>query len=367
MVSQQFVLAGGNNITLSESINAQSATVTISAFNQSVQTQNLIDLTLAGNTSGTLALMSSGTVTIAGGNNITLSQAGNAITISAGNTGLGNTFSAGISTIGNTAGNSGTVSDQLVIAGGSNITLSQSINAGSATVTISVPSGAAPTLSMWQNMARTFGGNDPRGAFSNGFMSVCDLDPKNGLFPGNMTVSTAYLAISASTNLSIGFSNHSGTLKLGVYTRNASTLSLLNSVSTTWGIVGGPYAASLVSGIRWVTIHSSLWSAAPTFSNTDYYLGYVLNTTGVGAGYSFIGDFYFGGATNQPIIRSGTFGVSQAAGISTAGWEPFCGNSQSSIANTAALPASIQLSELTKSDIYLQFPYVVFMNLSSNF
>ena len=367
MASQQFVLAGGNNITLSESINANSATVTISAFNQSAQTQNLIDITLSGNTSGTLALMSSGTVTLAGGNNITLSQAGNAITISAGNTGLGDTFSAGISTIGNTSGVSGTVSNQIVLAGGSNITLSQSVNAGSATVTISGPSGAAPILSMWQNMARTFVGNDPRGAFSNGFMSVCDLDPKNGLFPGNMTVSTVYLAVSVSTGVQIAVSNHSGTLKLGIYTRNASTLSILNSVSTTWAIVGGASASASVAGIRWITIHSSLWSAAPILSNTDYYLGCVMNTTGVGASYSFIGDFYFGGATNQPLIRSGTFGISQSVGIATAGWEPFCGNSQSSIAGASALPASIQLSELTKSDSYLQFPHVVFMNISSNF
>src|SRR6476659_3606287 len=50
---------------------------------QSVQTQNLYNVTLAGNTAGVLAQISSGTMTLAGGNNITLSQAGNAVTISA--------------------------------------------------------------------------------------------------------------------------------------------------------------------------------------------------------------------------------------------------------------------------------------------
>lgn len=71
----EFILVGGNNITLSQSINANAGTITISAF-------NAFDMTLAGNTSGALALISSGTLTLAGGNSITLSQVGNAVTIS---------------------------------------------------------------------------------------------------------------------------------------------------------------------------------------------------------------------------------------------------------------------------------------------
>jgi len=49
---------------------------------QTVQTQNLVDMSLSGNTAGVMALISSGTLTLAGGNNITLSQNGNAVTIS---------------------------------------------------------------------------------------------------------------------------------------------------------------------------------------------------------------------------------------------------------------------------------------------
>src|SRR5947207_2229744 len=73
--------AGGQNVTLSQ--NGQA--ITISAAPQSVQTQNMADITLAGNTAGTLALVSSGTLTLAGGNNIVLSQNGNVVTISASN------------------------------------------------------------------------------------------------------------------------------------------------------------------------------------------------------------------------------------------------------------------------------------------
>jgi len=48
-VNAQLVLAGGNNITLSGSVNGQSATVTVSAFNQSNQTEGFYAV---GNTTG---------------------------------------------------------------------------------------------------------------------------------------------------------------------------------------------------------------------------------------------------------------------------------------------------------------------------
>ena len=84
--SPQLILAGGNNVTLSQSINGSSATITVSAANQSVQTQNLVDVSLSGNTAGALALISSGTLILAGGNNVTLSQNGQSVTISGVNT-----------------------------------------------------------------------------------------------------------------------------------------------------------------------------------------------------------------------------------------------------------------------------------------
>jgi hypothetical protein len=67
------VLAGGNNITLSQ--NGSAITIVGGAGGG-------VDVQIGGNTSGTTALVSTGTLTLAGGNNITLSQNGNAITIS---------------------------------------------------------------------------------------------------------------------------------------------------------------------------------------------------------------------------------------------------------------------------------------------
>jgi hypothetical protein len=177
------LFTGSNMITVKSSGVGQ--TIILDAT-QSVQTQNLMDLTLSGNTSGALALVSSGTLTLAGGNNITLSQAGNAITISgaaaggaqtaisgiaASNTtytsgsvtfsGVGggvtvnsNTgqrvdisvatpvnFSAGVSTGGNTAGATGITGTNVVFVGTNGITLSQTTGANGATISISGGAG----------------------------------------------------------------------------------------------------------------------------------------------------------------------------------------------------------------------------------
>jgi hypothetical protein len=124
---------------------------------QSVQTQSRFNLTLSGNTAGAMAQVSSGTLTLAGGNNITLSQNGNAVTISAPNLGAGNAFYGGISNIGNTSGTSGTVSQQLVLAGGNNVTLSQSTNGNSATVTISAGAGGGGFSAGMSTAGETWG------------------------------------------------------------------------------------------------------------------------------------------------------------------------------------------------------------------
>lgn len=70
----------------------------------------------------------------------TLNSNGLALSVAAGG---GAAFSGGVSTGGNTLGSTGTVSNQIVFAGGNNITLSQSTGAGGATVTISGANTAA--------------------------------------------------------------------------------------------------------------------------------------------------------------------------------------------------------------------------------
>ena len=197
-VAGRVVFAGGNNITLSGSTAGASESITISAASQTVQTQNLHNVTLSRATPQARSPRSrSGTMTLAGGNNITLSQAGNAVTISGPNvagaqtgissiaasnttytsgqvefTGSGivtirssagqrvvvdasqsvqtqGQFSAGISNLGNTAGDSGVTGTRMVLVGSNAITLSQTTGANGNTVTIDAPatsslSGVAP-------------------------------------------------------------------------------------------------------------------------------------------------------------------------------------------------------------------------------
>ena len=99
----------GGGVTVSSNT-GQRVDISVAApVAQTVQTQNVVDVTLSGNTAGALALISSGTMTLAGGNNITISQAGNALTISGPNVGGAQT---GISGLANseTTYTSGTVS-----------------------------------------------------------------------------------------------------------------------------------------------------------------------------------------------------------------------------------------------------------------
>lgn len=70
-----------------------------------------INASLAGNTSGALALVSTGTLILAGGNNITLSQNGNSVTISGPNAGGAQTGISGVQ-VSNTTYTSGTITFQ---------------------------------------------------------------------------------------------------------------------------------------------------------------------------------------------------------------------------------------------------------------
>jgi hypothetical protein len=112
-----------------------------------------INAQIGGNTAGNSTLVSTGTLTIAGGNNITLSQNNaNAITIIGGAGGAAGTNTLGMSNLGNTSGTTGVISGtglQFALAGGNNVTLSQSINGSSATITVSAASQTNQTANFY--------------------------------------------------------------------------------------------------------------------------------------------------------------------------------------------------------------------------
>lgn len=130
------------------SFGLNASTITASHNGLTSQSTDFNAITLGGNTAGTTTFHATNnrTIFLHGGNNITLSGNGSSITISAFNqsvqtqmTGL----TAGISTGGNTAGDTGLVSNRLVFAGGNNITLSGSTNGQSMTITVSGPNTVA--------------------------------------------------------------------------------------------------------------------------------------------------------------------------------------------------------------------------------
>lgn len=141
VVNNRLVLVGGSNISLSQSTNGQSATVTFNSptYSQTIGMSNL------GNTAGTSGIASGSNVRFlfAGGSNISLSQslngASGTITINGVASQTTGAQSLGVLSDGNTMGTTGYASGDLVqyqFVGGTNITLSQSIDGASGTVTI---------------------------------------------------------------------------------------------------------------------------------------------------------------------------------------------------------------------------------------
>lgn len=346
--SGTLTLAGGNNITLSQAGNA----VTISAFTQTVQTQNCVDKTLAGNTSGVLALISSGTMTLAGGNNITLSQAGNAVTISAFTQTVQTQNCVDASLAGNTLGTLALVSSgTLTLAGGSNITLSQNGNA----ITIL----AGRTIKHFQNLVGASANNGTTAGTPLFFPLCADM-----VWPGWMTVKSVFLDLSCShTATNASTQAHTYSVFLGIYTANGSTLSLLNSASTSFGS-GGANAniSSQYNGLRFLSFQSSQFSQSSlNLSDGAHYFGCMLiNTAGTNFPMSWVGQNIL--ATTQ---RSGSIGNSTVT-ASTMGWGiPYNGWYSTT---TAALPGSVQVSELAKvSAAGANMPHLVFENELSQF
>jgi hypothetical protein len=71
-----------NSNGISFGVNGNTLTASYTVPTQSVQTQNIQHVSLSGNTAGVMGAISSGTMVLAGGNNITVSQNGNSVTLS---------------------------------------------------------------------------------------------------------------------------------------------------------------------------------------------------------------------------------------------------------------------------------------------
>ena len=246
--SGTLTMAGGNNITLSQNGNA----VTVSGANQTVQTQNLVDISLAGNTAGVMALISSGTAIFAGGNNITLSQNGNSVTISgAAGGGAAGSNTLGMSNLGNTSGSSGVISGsalQFVFAGGNNITLSQNLMSNSATITISGQSIATNVIGM-SNLGNT-----------SGTSGVASAPGVNVFFAGGNNVTLSQNLMSNSVTITISAAN------TGLAGFNTMGMSNLGNTSGTTGVLSASQNMVLFAGGSNITISQNIMSNSLTMT-----------------------------------------------------------------------------------------------------
>lgn len=386
-VTGRLIFAGNNNVTLSGSTNAGSMTISVSVPNTSSQTGTQFSGGISGgNTSGNTGTKP-GLMVLAGGNNITVSgaTAGDniSVTVSGANQ-TGTQFSGGVSNIGNTAGDTGTVGGRLVLAGGNNITLSGSTNGVSETITISGAAGGAGfagggisggntsgdtgsvtgrlifaggnniTLSGSTNggsMSITVSGGAGDGGAtlaatkhwpSGAHMSAMPSGPTGGnatvylipfQVPVNIEAHTAaqFLSISGASASTAGQS-----LSIGVYTENAGTLSLATSGELTSSWTSGTNNSSNWGGIfgarRW-QITNQTWNFTPG----DYVVALWHRSTNAGT-YSWMG-----GSIGANAAISGIGGTATASSV---GIFPWFGIYSASV--TTAMPASIPGNNVSK-------------------
>ena len=210
-------------------------------------------------------------------------------------------------------------------------------------------------------------GSGAMGVISNftGSVSSLFVAPLHGhgeAFPFDITANTCFfpdVSVSGSTaTMSAAFTSK---WFFGIYTLNASSLSLLNSGSVSFGFAGAATnnSTAFAGGFRYASIDASLWSSSPVFRyGSRYWLAWfwssagILNQTG-----SMAGAFMF--STGQ---RSGLLGVSTLTATSN-GAAPFYGVYT---AQTAALPANIGSAELRKTASIAGFvPHFIMANNAS--
>ena len=253
-----------------------------SVNSQTTQTQGVLSagLSTGGNTQGNTTVNTGSRLVFVGTNNITLSQAtaAGATTISiSGQAPAGGAFSGGISNLGNTAGSTGITGSQNVFVGSDNITLSGSTGANGATVSIIGPSpgGGGGTLSgyaPYEDLEKV-GGQVGQGTLQ--------FDPQRVGQPFQFDRLQVPII---NTNSSNSSGSHTVSMWFGFYTRNASTLSLQASTSTTLALThsGTAGSYSLYSGQRLFTIPMT-----STFTTGQYWFGVVSRTTSGGANGSY--------------------------------------------------------------------------------
>ncbi|MGH2621608.1 MAG: hypothetical protein ACRDHG_13735 [Anaerolineales bacterium] len=401
----RYVFAGGNNITLSQSLDAGnvSGTITISAANET-QTVPPIGTAVkpvqSSGSTGTITRFAPedhahqgvagwdvngiastffGTQQLSAGNLMSIATGGNtsrgsaqiigllssATTVSSVTTGnvvgaMASRFALeghqhagvgriGVSTLGNTAGSTTLLHARSVyLAGGNNITLSQSTDANhDVTVTISAGAGGAGnTISGFLHPPGIPLGNINI-QVGNGSLFLSPMILEQDLAFDRVLI-PIHVSISSSSN-----SSHGGTLSMavGIYTRNASTLSQLASASRTqaWTNTSNNSLASLTD-IR----HFSIGFTTTLTLGASYWVGVWSRTSTVNANWASISQRGFSAGTTATQAFRGYFAAASATSD-----QPMLGFGSHS-ATSAALHASAAFSDIQGTAVGInRFPVIV--------
>jgi len=253
---------------------------------------------------------------------------------------------------GNTSGNSTASGTNVLLSGGSNITLEGSASR------IAIHGAGPPTLSFFDNMCW---GATAASELGNATLFVFPFTPANELFPGNMTVSTLMLNISGAT-VSTGAA-WTRSFSIAFYTSvNSTQLTRVFSGSTTFGTnAGNMNINDSFGGNRWLSIHSSNFDVAPSFEAGKRYWCAIWNRSSSGSQtFSLFGNQTLGTSA----ARSGVLGAVSVAN-STLGWQRFLGIYSATF--STAMPAALAGSDINKSVAAVQFfPQVLLNNVGSN-
>lgn len=264
--SGTIVFSNSNNFTFGMS----GSTRVTASFSESIQTQSIVNAVVIGsNTSGATASISSGTMLLAGGNNITLSQNANSITISAG-AGAG----GGLAGLANsqTTWTSGTVRLSEV----ANITINSSQDGASQWFKFSCPApggGGGATLSDFRPMENIFTsiGTIPQGSLSiRPVLIPFNVTATAMRFAVSQTVATQSNTSSAGQNLSINVAIY--TLNASSLSRasSGSAVNFASYQSNATGSITGmkqltvPINLNITPGQYWIGVAISTATSGQT-------------------------------------------------------------------------------------------------------
>lgn len=302
----------------------------------------------AGNVTFSAGANSAGLASVVFSNSNGVSFGLNGSTITASAAGGGGGVGLGVSTMGNTAGTTGTVTTgNVALVGSGVVSLSQSSSGSNATISILAPATSslvgASGISISTNGSTISVYNPPM----SGFNPYAGIEKQAGQYgqaslrfdpvrAPNFVMDRIVIPL-INTNSSNSSGSHTLSFWVGLYSRNASTLSLVFSASSSTALThsgtGGSY--SLYSGNRLFTI-----AASQTITQGDYWVGFVSRTTSGGTNGSYSNLI----ASNIASNFLGHFGSSHNTTVQlTLGQGVYT-------ATTSGIPGSVAFSEIRGSD-----------------